>query len=100
MISLRTNSSRAPSKTRTVEESTAPLTAPKQADPPRILEMQPVLLSREDLRAMGIHASNPTLIKWEKDKTFTARIRLSPVKVAWRRDEVLAHLDALALRRM
>ncbi|MCP8938511.1 AlpA family phage regulatory protein [Alsobacter sp. SYSU M60028] len=62
--------------------------------------MQPVLLSREDLRALGIHASNPTLIKWEKAKTFPARIRLSPVKIAWRRDEVLAHLDALALRRM
>jgi predicted DNA-binding transcriptional regulator AlpA len=100
MISLRTNAGCAVAKVRPLKESVASFNAPKPADPARLPDMQPVLLSREDLRAMGIHASNPTLIKWEKDKTFPARIRLSPVKIALRRDEVLAHLDALALRRM
>ena len=100
MITLRTNSGRPIAKSRPFEESVAPLAAPKPANPARPPDLQPVLLTREDLRAMGIHASNPTLIKWEKAKTFPARIRLSPVKIAWRRDEVLAHLDALARRRM
>ena len=48
------------------------------------------LLTRADLRSLGIRASNPTLLVWEADGTFPKRLTISPAKVAWLRHEVIA----------
>ena len=47
-----------------------------------------VLLSRADLRALGIRVSNPTLLAWEADGKFPKRVTISPAKVAWLQSEV------------
>jgi prophage regulatory protein len=57
------------------------------------------LMSRSDLRALGIRASNPTLLIWEEEGRFPKRLTLSPAKVAWLRHEVIAWIDAKAAAR-
>jgi len=59
----------------------------------------PELLARNDLRALGIRASNPTLLIWEEEGRFPKRLTLSPAKVAWLRHEVIAWIDAKAAAR-
>lgn len=58
-----------------------------------------VLYTRTDLRAYGIRVSNSTLLRLEAAGNFPARIRLSGHSVAWIRDEIDAHIAALANRR-
>jgi predicted DNA-binding transcriptional regulator AlpA len=57
------------------------------------------LMSRSDLRALGIRASNPTLLIWEEESRFPKRLALSPAKVAWLRHEVIAWIEAKAAAR-
>lgn len=57
------------------------------------------LLSRADLRALGIRASNPTLLIWEAEGRFPRRLIISPAKVAWLRHEVIAWIEAKAAAR-
>jgi predicted DNA-binding transcriptional regulator AlpA len=61
--------------------------------------MQAELLTRADLRALGIRASNPTLLAWEADGKFPKRLAISPAKVAWLRYEVIAWIEAKAAAR-
>ena len=51
------------------------------------------LFTRGDLRALGISASNPTLLNWEAAGTFPKRVVISPAKVAWPADEVIAWIE-------
>ena len=59
-----------------------------------------ILLTRADLRARGIHYSNPHLIELERRGLFPSRVTLSPAKVAWVESEVdewlASHLAARA----
>jgi prophage regulatory protein len=52
------------------------------------------LLTRADLRSLGIRASNPTLLAWEDENKFPRRISISAAKVAWVADEIDAWIDA------
>ena len=65
---------------------------PKAANSPNeggeIHQQQKVLLSRKDLKALGITVSNSTLIRWEDDHKFPLRLRLCGTKVAWLKCEI------------
>jgi predicted DNA-binding transcriptional regulator AlpA len=50
------------------------------------------LLSRDNLRALGIDYSNVHMLRLENDGKFPRRIYLSPARVAWVESEVLTHL--------
>jgi prophage regulatory protein len=54
------------------------------------------LLTYKDLRAIGISFSREHLWRLEAAGKFPRRIYLSPQKVAWFEDEVLAWLQARA----
>jgi prophage regulatory protein len=54
-----------------------------------------LLLSYEDLKPLGIHYSRMTLWRRMKDGTFPKAIKLGGNRIAWRKDELLAWLDAL-----
>ena len=45
-------------------------------------------LSRNDLKAKGIHYSNVHLLRLENDGKFPRRIYLSPARVAWIESEI------------
>lgn len=49
----------------------------------------PKLLTRIDLRDLGICYCNVHLLRLERDGKFPKRIYLSPYKVAWIKDEVV-----------
>jgi len=53
-----------------------------------------ILLSRDDLKELGIWQSNSTLIRLEQAGRFPKRIRLSGACVCWDRDEVLGFIEA------
>ncbi|WP_187431994.1 hypothetical protein ROLI_030250 [Roseobacter fucihabitans] len=57
-------------------------------------KLNKVLLSRADLKALGIWQSNSTLIRLEQAGRFPVRIRLSGACVCWDRDELLSWIDA------
>ena len=52
-----------------------------------------ILLSRDDLKELGIWQSNSTLIRLEQAGRFPKRIRLSGACVCWDRDEVLDFIE-------
>ena len=54
---------------------------------------QKLLLTRDDLKRIGILRSNSTLIRAEAAGRFPRRIRMSSVSVAWDRDEVIAWIE-------
>lgn len=58
-----------------------------------------VLLSRADLKALGITVSDTTLLRWEYDKRFPRRVRLAGTSVAWIAAEVHAWLAERAEER-
>lgn len=58
-----------------------------------------VLLSRGDLRALGIRVSNSSLLRWEQRGRFPRRIRMAGTSVAWLKAEVDAWFDARAEER-
>ncbi|MEP3298976.1 MAG: AlpA family phage regulatory protein [Pseudoruegeria sp.] len=53
-----------------------------------------VLLSRADLKALGIWQSNSTLIRLEQAGRFPLRLRLSGACVCWDRDEIMEFIEA------
>lgn len=53
-------------------------------------ESVPELVSREGLKAIGIRYSNAHLLVLESEKRFPKRLYLSPAKVAWMRNEIVA----------
>lgn len=53
----------------------------------------PLLMTRQDLAKMGITYSNTHLLSLERIDAFPQRVRLSPQKVVWRHDEVIAWID-------
>lgn len=55
-----------------------------------------VLLSRSDLKALGINVSNSSLLRWEQSGRFPRRIRMAGTTVAWLKAEVDSWLDARA----
>lgn len=57
------------------------------------------LLSRSDLKHLGITVSNSSLLRWEQHGRFPRRIRLAGTTVAWLKSEVDAWLEARAEER-
>ena len=53
-----------------------------------IHEQSQVLLSRSDLKTLGIIVSNSSLLRWEKLGRFPRRIRMAGTTVAWLKSEV------------
>lgn len=49
---------------------------------------QQVVLSRNDLKRLGINVSNSTLLRWEHLGRFPRRIRMAGTSVAWLKSEV------------
>jgi len=58
-----------------------------------------ILLSRHDLKLIGIRFSAPHLLRLEAAGKFPRRLRLSPLRVAWIKDEVLGWIDQRAAGR-
>jgi predicted DNA-binding transcriptional regulator AlpA len=50
------------------------------------------LLSRDELKNLGIKYSNVHMLRLEEEGKIPKRIYLSPAKVAWVESEVLDHL--------
>ena len=48
-----------------------------------------LLLSRSDLKQLGVTVSNCSLLRWESQGRFPRRIRMAGTTVAWASDEVL-----------
>lgn len=57
------------------------------------------LVSRKDLKAMGVNYSNPHLIALEREGRFPKRVMLSPARVAWLRCEIHAWVRERVARR-
>lgn len=47
------------------------------------IETKKILITRKELKEMGIPVSNSTLLRWEKVGYFPRRIRMSNTSVAW-----------------
>lgn len=60
------------------------------------MDLSRTLLSRDDLKSLGIKVSNTTLLRWEISDRFPRRVRLGGTSVAWRADEVKAWLQDCA----
>lgn len=60
---------------------------------------QPVLLSREDLLELGIRYSREHIRRLEAEGKFPRRVRLSPGRIAWMFNEVMAWLNDRAEER-
>jgi prophage regulatory protein len=58
-----------------------------------------ILLSRDDLKEIGIHFSAPHLLRLESAGKFPRRVRLSPLRVAWIKQEVLDWIEQRAAQR-
>lgn len=54
---------------------------------------QKILLSRKDLRDMGIFQSNSSLLRAEWRGTFPRRIRISSGLVCWDREEIIGWIE-------
>lgn len=48
-----------------------------------IINGQKALATRVDLKRVGIHVSNTTLLRWEARGRFPRRIRMAGTTVAW-----------------
>lgn len=60
--------------------------------PPEISE-QPLLLTRADLKRLGIKVSNSSLLRWEALGRFPRRIRMAGTTVAWPANELLEWIE-------
>lgn len=74
-----------------------PAAAPTDRNRP--FQNEKVLLSRSDLKALGITVSNSSLLRWEQVGRFPRRIRMAGTTVAWIKAEVDGWLDARAEER-
>lgn len=50
------------------------------------------LLSRDDLKKLGISYSNPHLLRLEEEGKFPRRLFLSPARVAWVEAEIINYI--------
>lgn len=53
-----------------------------------------LLLTRADLKALGIWQSNTTLLRLEAAGRFPRRLRLAGASVCWDREEIMAWIEA------
>lgn len=53
------------------------------------LSQNPIFLSRQDLRDLGIRVSPSTLIRWQNANRFPKAVRLGGTSLAWRYDEIM-----------
>lgn len=60
----------------------------------------PLLLSRTDLKALGIRYSNAHLLRLEAGGRFPVRVRLSPGRVAWLQAEIVKFIADRAADRI
>jgi prophage regulatory protein len=60
---------------------------------------QPLLLTRADLKRLGIGVSNSSLLRWEASGAFPRRIRMNSTTVAWLAPEIEAWVRARAEER-
>lgn len=51
---------------------------------------QKLLVSRSDLKQLGVTVSNCSLLRWEAQGRFPRRVRMAGTTVAWASDEVIA----------
>jgi prophage regulatory protein len=58
-----------------------------------------LLLTRSDLRGLGIHYSPAHLLRLEGASRFPRRVRLSTLRVAWLQEEVLGWIEQRAAER-
>ena len=63
------------------------------------LDNSKVLLTRSDLKALGIPVSNSSLLRWEQAGRFPRRIRMAGTSVAWLKAEIDAWFEARAEER-
>jgi prophage regulatory protein len=63
-------------------------------------EVHRVLLTRADLRLLGITYSPAHLLRLEAIGKFPQRVRLSPLKVAWIQKEILAWIEQRSSERV
>ena len=54
---------------------------------------QKLLLSRADIKALGIWQSNSTLLRLELLDRFPRRIRLSAASICWDREEIMTWIS-------
>ena len=57
-------------------------------------KLNKLLLSRADLKALGIWQSNSTLLRLEAVGRFPRRLRLAGASVCWDRAELMAWIEA------
>lgn len=53
-----------------------------------------ILISRNDLKDIGITVSNSSLLRWEQLGRFPRRIRMAGTRVAWLKAEIDAWFEA------
>jgi prophage regulatory protein len=58
-----------------------------------------VLLSRNDLKQLGINKSNTTFLRWEKLGRFPRRLKLAGTSVCWLASEINSWLEDRAAER-
>jgi len=58
-----------------------------------------IIYDRDAMRKRGIKIPNATMLRWEKEGIWPARIYLSAHCVAWFADEIDRHLEMLAAAR-
>ncbi len=54
----------------------------------KIEDGRKTLAARADLKRLGIHVSNTTLLRWEARGRFPRRIRMAGTRVAWFSHEI------------
>jgi predicted DNA-binding transcriptional regulator AlpA len=59
----------------------------------QMLTSDKVLLSRNDLKQLGINKSNMTLLRWEILDRFPRRLHLAGTSVCWLASEIKAWLE-------
>ncbi len=57
-------------------------------------QIEKIILSRADLKALGIWQSNATLLRIEAAGRFPRRLRIGGTAVCWDRAEIMAWIDA------
>lgn len=54
----------------------------------KIENSRKTLVTRDDLKRLGIHVSNTTTLRWEKQGRFPRRIKMGGTTVAWFMSEI------------
>ena len=79
---------------RTNQHLIEPFEPPRASDVSRtFFHMQPVLIGVEELRELGITYSKEHLRRLEATEQFPKRVRLTPSRVVWMFNEVMAWIN-------